>query len=765
MPTKRTEPLKILLLEEAEENAISLARLLEHSSLNEQLVRSEGLEAALEIAGKLAIDLCLLDLSAAGTDRLNRLDAIVPLSKQIPVIVLTESVGEADLQKILEAGAEDYIQRDQLTPDILEWTIRHTLEKASMRRRTEGSKATFNRDKELLRRIFDINSDAILILSDAYEIKFFNPAAANLLDASEDQLIGEIFPFEISPGKSTELEIPDANGKTRLVELASDEIFWDGQKSQFILLRDITDLKNAKLAVEHEKALFSVALDALDAAVIATDQEGRIERINREACRLTGFEKEAALGRRLGQILRLKNSETNEYLEADCRELLDRQFIDRANQDGLLLDSSGKETPQLVNADMRCVFDEEGTIHRCVTILRDLRTQKELERELDESESLNTLSLTAGGIAHDFNNILTSILGNISIARMRMDESDANSQQLLAAEKAALQAKSLTQQLLTFAKGGLPSREATTIGELVEESAQFIMRGSNVKCEIHRSPELWPVDVDRGQIAQVVNNLLINADQAMPDGGRIDLTLENTELRRAHSAGLPPGEYVKIEVADNGTGIPAEKLDRIFDPYFTTKEGGSGLGLASSYSIIKRHAGKITVESEPGEGSRFSVYLPRSLKQPPGEMPDGDLPPEKKEPDEDASASGRSRRILIMDDMEDMMLVAGEILKMLGYEVECTSDGKAAIEAYKKAKEAGNPFDAVVFDLTVPGGMGGEEASSLLAQYDPDLRAIASSGYTTSNIMADYRDSAFKAVVPKPYRINEMKEALERVLN
>ena len=757
--------MKLLLLEDNKDDAISLAEQLKNSSREYRLVQSEGLDAALEIAGKLDIDLCLLDLSFSGSDRERLIDAIRTLSERTSVIALTEPGDDADLHQMLKAGAEDYLSKDQLSTDLLQRTILHTIERSRLRRQAEADKATLAQSRALLGKIFGINSDAILILSDKYEITFFNPAAASLLDASEDQLIGETFPFEVSPGKSTELEIPDINGSTRLIELTSEEIFWEGKRSQLIVLHDVTELKKAKLALKREKELLSVALDTLEAAVVTTDKKGRIERINQEACHLTGVKKDSAVGQLLGHVLRLKNPATGERLEADCKELLDPEFVHQHNRTGLLLDSPGEKGPQLVSADMRCIFDDEEQIHSCVTILRDIKKQRIAEEELYKNENLNSISLMTGGIAHDFNNILTSILGNISIARVRMDESDENSQQLLAAEKAALQAKSLTRQLLTFAKGGAPVREVTTIGDLVEECVHFIMRGSNVKCEVHRAADLWPVDVDSGQIAQVVNNLLINADQAMPDGGTIDLTLENTEVRRGNTTGLIPGEYIKIEVQDSGTGIPADKLDRIFDPYFTTKEDGNGLGLASSYSIIKRHDGTISVESEPGKGSCFSVVLPRSLKYPDKEEPAKEETPKTADIERHDDPNHVRKRILIMDDMEDMKLVAGEILKMLGYEVECTSDGKDAIEAYKQAKEAGNPFDAVVFDLTVPGGMGGEEAGNILIKYDPDLKAIASSGYSTSNIMCDYSESAFKAVVPKPYRINDMKEALERVLS
>ena len=395
------------------------------------------------------------------------------------------------------------------------------------------------------------------------------------------------------------------------------------------------------------------------------------------------------------------------------------------------------------------------------TILRDITNQKKAEDELFKSEKLESISLLAGGIAHDLNNMLTAILGNISILRIELGESHQHSAKLVAAEKASLQARLLTQQLLTFSKGGAPALEVTTISEMVEECAQFILRGSKVKCSIEKDDDLWPVDADKGQVSQVVNNLIINANQAMPDGGDIRIRMRNLQVRHAEVPALKLGDYICIEVGDEGIGISPHNLKKIFDPYFTTKTKGNGLGLASSYSIIKMHRGTITADSSIGKGSIFRVYLPKSMQIAPAANP---FEAEKEEPASEGIHRGKGR-ILVMDDMEAMMVVAGEILTVLGYDVEYSTNGNEAIKSYKTAKDAGDPFDACVFDLTVPGGMGGEEAANILIDYDPNLVAIASSGYTTSDVMSDYKNSAFKAVLPKPYRIKEMSDVLHELLN
>ena len=384
------------------------------------------------------------------------------------------------------------------------------------------------------------------------------------------------------------------------------------------------------------------------------------------------------------------------------------------------------------------------------------------EDEVFKSEKLESISLLAGGIAHDLNNILTAILGNISILRIELGESHQHSAKLVAAEKASLQARLLTQQLLTLSKGGTPALEVTTISEMVEECAQFILRGSKVKCSIEKDDDLWPVDVDKGQVSQVVNNLIINANQAMPEGGDIRIRMRNLQVCHAEVPALELGDYICIEVRDEGIGISPRNLKKIFDPYFTTKTKGNGLGLASSYSIIKMHRGTITADSSIGKGSIFRVYLPKSMQI--ALEGSNSFEAEKEEPASEVIHQGKGR-ILVMEDMEAMMLVAGEILTVLGYEVEYSTNGNEAIKAYKAAKDMGNPFDACVFDLTVPGGMGGEEAANILIDYDPNLIAIASSGYTTSDIMSNYKNSAFKAVLPKPYRIKEMSDVLNELLN
>lgn len=762
MPSNEPHTIRILLFEYCAADADLVAEYLDHIDLNFNISIVKRLADGIHLLDQNRFDVILLDLSLPDSRGIDSLRSVTKVASEAVIIVLTGADEEELSLEALQVGAQDYLYKDRLNEEILGRSIRYAIERFNLKRQLETHNTEIQYRETLLRRIFDANTDAMLILGSDYDIKFLNPAAGELMEAEPERLVGEVFPFEIKGGEVTELEIPDLQNKTRIVELSAVDLIWEGESALLVILRDITLRRSAELALKHEKERLSATLDTIVDAVITTDQSGAVERLNEEAARLVGMTQKESLGRPLEEVLKIKHPRTGKPIKDLTRTLMDPEFADAFTEVGVPLDSAKGRT-FYVTAETRCILDDGGERHGCVTVLRDITLHKKAEDELFKAEKLNSISLLAGGIAHDFNNMLTSILGNISMVRIELDEGHEHSTKLDAAEKAALQAKSLTQQLLTFSKGGTPILEVTSVYDMVEECAQFVLRGSNVKCEVKSDDKLWPVDADKGQISQVVNNLLINADQAMPRGGTITLRLRNLRVRHAEVPSLDSGEYVCIEVRDEGTGISPENLKRIFDPYFTTKDSGNGLGLASSYAIINSHKGTITVDSSVGHGSIFRVYLPKSTR-PLQAKAEAHKATEKNKPSKETIHHGKGR-ILVMDDMEAMMMVAGEILTVLGYEVEYSTNGEEAVAAYKAAKDAGNPFDAVVFDLTVPGGMGGEEASNLLKEYDPGLIAIASSGYTTSNVMSDYKNSAFAAVVPKPYRIKEMSDALHNVLS
>lgn len=313
-----------------------------------------------------------------------------------------------------------------------------------------------------------------------------------------------------------------------------------------------------------------------------------------------------------------------------------------------------------------------------------------------------------------------------------------------------MQATSLTQQLLTFSRGGAPIKKKTSVTDLIKDSATFALRGSNVSCNYSFPDDLWLTEADEAQLNQVVNNLVINAQQAMPKGGIIQVSAENMTIHAENTLSLKAGKYVKISIKDQGIGISAECLLKIFDPYFTTKQKGSGLGLATAYSIIKKHGGVISVESELNAGTIFQLYLPALEKE---------ILIKKKAEEKPLIGKGK---ILLMDDEAVIRTLALRLLKRIGYEVHVANDGAEAIKLYREANE---PFDAVIMDLTIPGGMGGKEAIKKLLEIDPDVKAVVSSGYSNDPIMANFSRYGFKSVIAKPYNIRRLSEVLQKVIN
>lgn len=385
----------------------------------------------------------------------------------------------------------------------------------------------------------------------------------------------------------------------------------------------------------------------------------------------------------------------------------------------------------------------------------DVTERKRLEAETVRAQKLESLGVLAGGIAHDFNNLLTVILGNISLVTARLEEQSHFRAWLEEAETASIRARDLAQQLLTFAKGGEPVKKVISLRQVIVDAASFSVRGTGIRCEFALPDDLWPVFADEGQISQVMNNLVINACQSMPDGGSITIAAENMIVHNEDD-GLAAGRSTCIHITDQGVGIDEEHLKRIFDPYFTTKEEGSGLGLATCYSIIRRHQGTIAVESAVGKGTTFHICLPAA----------GGQSVEQPQPSREISRAERhGMRVLLMDDEAQIRSLVMSALKVCGYEVETADDGDQALELYRQSLEQHDPFAAVIMDLTVPGGMGGRELIAALRTLDPDVCAIVSSGYANDPIVAEFERYGFRGVVVKPYRVDELCEVVQNVLS
>jgi PAS domain S-box-containing protein len=519
-----------------------------------------------------------------------------------------------------------------------------------------------------------------------------------------------------------------------------------------VVLVDVTDIKRAEAALAAERERLRVTLRSMDEGVLTTDTTGVVEFINDAGSDMIGWTLGAAMGRAVSEICLLQHERTREAMTLPVPQTLkDGRAADLLPSTQLRhRDGSAR----MVEGRCAPMYDLNGSVIGSVFVFRDVTERSRLEAELLRSSKLESVGVLAGGIAHDFNNILTIIMGNIALAMLDPKVMEISGKWLQAAEKGTLRARDLTHQLLTFAKGGDPVRTAVPLPEVVQEAAQFALHGSKVKCEFLLAPDAWPADADKGQIGQVVQNLVINAVQAMPEGGMIEIAVRNDAVLNGDRPPLQPGSYLKISIRDNGSGIRPEHLARIFDPYFTTKQHGSGLGLATVYSIIKKHQGHVEVESEMGIGTAFHLWLPAAKTAAVEAAKNTGTP----------FSGSMTGRVLFMDDEESIRQMAGVLLNRLGFETTLVADGAAAVEAYAQAQTAGKAFDVVVMDLTIPGGMGGKEAMEALLKIDPAVRAIVSSGYSSDPIMANYRAHGFRSRVAKPYRVADLAKSLRRVL-
>lgn len=518
---------------------------------------------------------------------------------------------------------------------------------------------------------------------------------------------------------------------------------------------DITEYVRAQEDLSAEKERLAVTLRSIGDGVIATDIEGKVVLMNTIAETLTGWSLAEATGKDLMEVFHLVDKRTRSVTPNPIDTVLKKgEVLDLPDHQVLI---SRNNIEMIVSDSTAPIFGKDNKAIGAVLVFRDITEKHKLEEDLLRIDKLESVGVLAGGIAHDFNNILSVILGNISLAKMYVKpEEEKLHKRFNDAELAVLRAKDLTQQLLTFSRGGSPVKKTSAIQSVLKASCRFAVTGSNIQCEFNLPNDLFPVDIDAGQINQVINNIIINAQQAMPEGGTIYIQAENIvspEKIARQGLVMNKGEYVRIAIQDSGVGILSENLGKIFDPYFTTKEQGSGLGLATSHSIIKKHGGYITVESLPEKGTVFYIYLPASARSDEPGRAEGE------------PASRGKGRILIMDDEDMIREITGELLQNLGYQVEFAKNGNEAIDTYKEARDSGRPFDAVILDLTIPGGMGGKETVKGLLDIDPATRAIVSSGYSNDPIMADFKEYGFCGVIIKPYRLAELNQTLQNILN
>jgi two-component system cell cycle sensor histidine kinase/response regulator CckA len=625
---------------------------------------------------------------------------------------------------------------------------------------TERVKA--ERETSFFRALIELTGDPVYALdpADGGRMVYANRAACSHFGLSLDELqtmrvsdwdpvfdmwCAEINEQQIKQGRPVRFETMHrlASGELVPVEVTSNYLEHDGRGLVAGHFTDISERKRVEEELQESEARYRGLVELFpDAIYIHTG--GKLVFVNSQGAKLLGAK----------QPEDLYGREALDFVHPDYRDFISKR-IDHAFRSGeptspaeeVFVRLDGTPVPVEVSSTS---FDFRG--EKALQMLaRDISGRKKRQEEQLRTQKLESLGVLAGGIAHDFNNLLTGIMGNLSLIRMQLPEESRVQERIDRCEKAVKEATGLTCQLLTFSRGGEPVKKLIDIGNVVQDAAAFVLRGSNVAAKLRIAEDLWPVEADEGQIGQVVNNLLINADQSMLQGGVVRVELDNFQIAD-ETAALPPGAYVRVSVADQGCGIPPENLGRIFDPYFTTKKSGTGLGLSSLYSIVKKHGGDVTVSSRVGEGTIFQVYIPA--------YPGGRL--EEERPGIPSGFSGGGH-VIVMDDEESIRDVAGEILSYLGYEVSLCTCGEEAVALYGEEMERVSRPLCVIMDLTVPGRMGGMEAASKILALDSMARMIVASGYSNDPVMGSYASYGFCEALRKPFRLEELNDVMRKI--
>jgi PAS domain S-box-containing protein len=629
-----------------------------------------------------------------------------------------------------------------------------------------------------IRSIIENILDGMIAVNEEGAICSMNPAAEKMFGCRDNEMVGHSFTKLVPKTYASELDtkpvacaweqITKRTGSTTLavgrtrkhvtfpIEISLSEMEVDNEKLYVAMVRDVTERKRFEQEIAAEKESLAVTLRSIGDGVITTDIQGKVLMINNEAERLTGWPSNEAVGQPLKSVFNIAID-----LAAQARA---QRSGYRNEAHSILLSlpenatlTSRDSVERIIEQVASPIRDSKNEVAGVVLVFRDITERQRNETERRKAETLEQLGLLAGGIAHDFNNLLTAIIGNISLASLLLPVDDEMTTRLNDAKNASMRARDLAQQLLTFARGGAPIKKTASIGKLIQDTVSFSLRGSHNRSEFHFGADLSPAEIDPGQISQVIANLVVNSDQAMPNGGSLRVSCENFRYNSATTPVIPdlaPGDYIRISIRDEGVGIPDQYLKRIFDPYFTTKPKGNGLGLATTYSIIKNHNGLITVESEVHVGSTFTLYLPASVHQ--------ELPVEASRPiTETITGTGR---VLVVDDEEAIRALVEFTLNRLGYKVTQAASALEGVNIYRERFEAGERFDAVILDLTLPGGMGGKEALKKLIEIDPTVNAIVSSGYATDATMSRYQDFGFRGVIAKPYEAAELGKIVHDVI-
>lgn len=679
----------------------------------------------------------------------------------------------ADITERVEIEQELAKYRTHLEELVLERTEKLTRAndrlsaEISERKRAEEHVRTLSSFRE------SIIENAMMLLTVIDEegcVSVWNKAAVEVTGFGRDEMVGKTFreiwdsliPDGVSSdailhnirerldaaGRIEHMELPvrARSGETKILLWNARPIEDSGKGGYVILAEDITERKEMEEEIRASEARYRGVVEDQTEWICRVGTDLNISFVNEACCRSFGRSRDEILGTSVVNLL-----------PEGCDDLipsLATQFA--AGRQSVTLEGTRRyldgET-QWNQWTLRTIIGPDGAISEYQAVGRDITEVKKAEEEFVRTEKLLSLSELAGGIAHDFNNILTSIMGNLNLARMKLSPDDFVYHRLTEAEKATMRAGDITRQLFSFSDRMEPEKDTVEIADIIHEAANYALRGSKSTCTLDLAAGPMPVDADTAQILQVLQALIINADQAMPGGGVVTIGAQIVDVSGNNPIPLPIGSYVRITVKDEGVGIPKEKMGRIFDPYFTTKKDGSGLGLAIALPIIKNHGGCMDVDSEPGVGTTFSIYLPASIHSVHTEMK-----PE-------AITSEGIGSLLLMDDEAGILETTSDILRHLGYTVTTAQDGEEAVKCFEEAVKEKHPFDGVILDLTVPGRMGGEETFNRLRELDPSVKVVVSSGYLNDPVVRNPKKFGFFGAITKPYRVDELSRVLQELLN
>ncbi len=751
MDQKRT----ILLVEDEAIISLTLA----------QSIKNFGYEVVTVNSGERAVKICiesdrinfvLMDLDLGPGMHGPEAAREILKKRNIPIVFLTAHSGQQMVESVIGIPHYGYIMKssgDFLLKSSIEMAFQHF----DAHEKVKASEARF-------KSIIELAPDAILLGNPVGIIIGANERASELTGYSYDELIGESIQilFKEDERKRVPLRydllqqgeivrsdriLTRKDGSDVFIGMNS-KMMPDGMYQTFI--RDMTEHKIAEDKLAAEKERLAVTLRSIGDAVITTNTHGNIVIMNKIAEELTGWTINEAEGSPLSDVFNIIDEATRSQCENPAARVMETGSITEIENNTILISRDGTE--RIISDSGAPIKDNNNLISGVVIVFRDMTEKRKLLDAVQQTDRLNSLGVLAGGIAHDFNNLLSGIFGYIEMARLK-SSSDKNVMEYL--DKAFTvfdRARGLTQQLLTFSKGGLPIRKTGDISLLIKDSTEFVLSGSNISYDFEVGENLRLCDFDENQIAQVIDNIIINAKQAMPLGGRISVTVKNYFLDKHVIPILRSGDYIKISITDTGIGIQQDHLKRIFDPFFTTKQQGNGLGLATCYSIIKKHDGFIEAKSSPGKGSEFVIYLPASEEGVENDLYSGTM---------QHTGSGK---ILIMDDEDFIRDISIGLLKLIGYDGVEAADGVEVLNILAKANENGEPFDGAILDLTIPGGMGGRETLVEIRKLYPDLPVFASSGFSEDPVIAKPHDFGFTGSIRKPYRKDELAEMLNEYL-